>query len=189
MSRKAVVVVAVLLMVMVPAALFAQKGEMAKKEKGACRMGAGAHLELEPEQRVQMEKLRLKLELANIDIKAEQMELHKKIEEELLKEEPSKKAIAAHVKALAANREKVQMNRIDHMFEVKKMLTAEQWKIFVANHRDGMGCGEGCGMGHRGCGRMKGSMGHGAMGGCRMGERMEGRGERGTCPMAEMKEQ
>jgi Spy/CpxP family protein refolding chaperone len=143
------------LIMLIPTFLFAQMGGM----KGECchgMMGIG----LDDEQQMKMEKLSLEHRLATIDIKAEQKKLRLAMKEELLKDQPDKKALEKIAKSIAANHEKIQMGRIAHMLDVKKTLTAEQWKMFVNRHyakhgrigehrckdREGMRGKRGCGM-------------------------------------------
>jgi Spy/CpxP family protein refolding chaperone len=195
MSKRMLSVVALFAILLVPTALSAQKGDMEKMHKGmgcmemCCKHGEKG-LDLNQEQRIAIEKLELKLELANIDIKAGQMELKAKVKEELLKEEPSRKTIDKYTREIAANREKMHMNRIDHMFEIKKILTPEQWKVFVARHWDGMGRGHDCmdrgarGRGHD-CGQRPIRMGK--RDGCGMRLHREGKGTGEECPMEKEK--
>ena len=128
------------LVMLVPALLFAQMGGM---KGGAGHMCAG--LDLDDEQQVKMEKLSLEHRLATIDLKAEQKKLRLAMKEELLKDQPDKKALEKIAKSIAANHEKMQTGRIAHMLDVKKILTPEQWKMFVSHHYEKMG-----GMGERG---------------------------------------
>jgi Spy/CpxP family protein refolding chaperone len=178
MSKRTLFAVSLLMLLVIPAALFAQKGRMERRHGEMGCMSGEMGLDLDPEQRLAVEKSKLELELANIGVKAEQVELRKKIKEEMLKEEPSRKTIDKYAKAIAANREKMQMNHIDHALEIKKILGPEQWKMFVAHHWDGMGMGR-CRMdrGMRDCRH-----------GCKCFQRgmrphMESRGERGECLM------
>lgn len=153
------------LVMLVPALLFAQMGgQMGGMKGGTGHMCAG--LDLDDEQQVKMEKLSLEHKLATIDLKAEQKKLRVAMKEELLKDQPDKKALEKIAKSIAANHEKMQMGRIAHMLDVKKILTAEQWKMFVGHHYDRMGrmgdhrCKDRGGMrGDRGCREgMKGHM-------------------------------
>jgi Spy/CpxP family protein refolding chaperone len=182
MSKKTLLAVSALMIILVPVALSAQKMHMEKMHKEMGCMHEGKGMNLDPEQKLAIEKLKLEHKLANIDIKAEQMKLKEQIKEELLKDEPSKKAIEGYMKKIAANREKMQKSRLDHALEVKKVLSPEQWKMFVEHHWDGMGR-----MDHGKCGCHSGSMraprGMGKKGGCGMRPHMEGRGTGEGCKM------
>lgn len=190
MSKRTLFAVSLFMILLIPAALLAQRGAMEKRHKEMGYMYEKKGLDLDPEQYLTIEKLKLEFRLANIDIRAEQMKMRMQIKEELLKEEPSRKAIDKHSKAIAANREKIQKNRIDHALEIKKVLNPEQWKMFVAHHWDGMGGDHSCkGSGMKGCrqGGMRCSSGRGMRDGCGMHPHMEGKGSGGECPMGKDK--
>jgi len=167
MNRRMSFALSFALVMLIPAFLFAQMGgQMGGMKGGAGHMCAG--LDLNDEQQVKMEKLSLEHKLATIDLKAEQKKLRLAMKEELLKDRPDKKALDKIVKSMAANHEKMQMGRIAHMLDVKKILTPEQWKMFVSHHYDKMG-----GMGERG--HREGM--HGGRG-CREGKRGGMKGDR-----------
>lgn len=162
MNRKMSFVLSFALVMLVPAFLFAQMGGQMGGMKGECGRGG---LDLDAEQQLKMEKLSLEHRLATLDLKAEQQKLRIAMKEELLKDAPDKKALEKYAKSIAANHEKMQMNRIAHMLDVKKILTPEQWKMFVDRHYEKKGmmgehrCKDRGGMrGERGCreGRMEG---------------------------------
>jgi Spy/CpxP family protein refolding chaperone len=134
MNRRMTFALSLALVMLVPALLLAQMGDM-KGECGHGRMGLG----LNDEQQMKMEKLSLEHRLATIDLRAEQAKLRLEMKEEMLKDEPSRKTLEKFAKGIAANREKMQMSRIDHMLDVKKVLTPEQWKIFVRHHYERKG--------------------------------------------------
>jgi Spy/CpxP family protein refolding chaperone len=186
LNRRALFLVPLSIMLIMPAFLSAQGG------CGRTKCGFGmACLELDPGQHLKMEKLKLEHQLANIDLKAERMELRLKIKEELLKEEPNRKVIEKLAKSIAANGEKMQMNRLDHIFAVRKILKPEQWKHFVERHAGGMWGRRGA-MGHC-CGDKWGAKGHRCGGAGRMmgkgGMRHMGNpGREGVCPYGEKTE-
>lgn len=184
MSKRTLFAISVFMILLVPAALLAQRSTMEKKHKEMGCMHEKKGLDLDPEQKLAIEKLKLEHKLANIDIRAEQMKLRMNIKEEMLKEEPSRKTIDKYAKSIAANREKMQMSHIDHALEIKKILKPEQWKMFVAHHWEGMGMGCG-GRGERGCGHggMRSPMGRGMRDGCGMHPRRDGRGLGVECQM------
>ena len=177
MNRRMSFALVFTLVMLVPVFLFAQMGGQMGGMKGGMKGGAGhkcAALDLTDEQQVKMEKLSLEHRLANIDLRAEQKKLRLAMKEELLKDQPDKKALEKIAKSIAANHEKMQMSRVAHMLDVRKILTPEQWKMFVEHHyaKKGMMGGHKCKdrggmMGDRGCrmgmkGGMKGDHG------CRM---------------------
>jgi Spy/CpxP family protein refolding chaperone len=151
---------------LIPAFLFAQMGGM----KGECGHG-WMGLDLDDGQQVKMEKLSLEHKLAGVDLRAEQMKLRLQMKEEMLKDEPDRKTLEKFAKSMAANREKMQMNRIGHMLDVKKVLSPEQWKIFVRHHYEREGR-----RGKRGCRDHERMMGRGMKGerGDRMMKHREG---------------
>ena len=153
MNRKMSFALSFALVMLVPALLFAQMGGM----KGECGRG-GRGLDLDADQQLKMEKLSLEKRLATIDLRAEQRKLRLAMNEDLLKDAPDKNALEKYAKSIAANHEKMQMNRIAHMLDVKKILTPEQWKMFVDRHYERKGmrgehrCKDRGGMrGERGC--------------------------------------
>jgi len=160
---------------LIPTFLFAQMGGM----RGECGHG-WMGLDLDDEQQVKMEKLSLEHKLAGVDLRAEQMKLRLQMKEEMLKDEPDRKTLEKFAKSIATNHEKMQMSRIAHMLDVKKILTPEQWKMFVNHHhemrgmrgehrckdRQGMRSERGCREGMRG--GMKGDHS------CRMGRPRDG---------------
>ncbi len=145
MNRRMSFALSFALVMLVPALLFAQMGPM-KGDCGRGWMGLG----LDDEQQMKMEKLSLEHKLATVDMRAEQAKLRLEMKQEMLKDEPSRKTLEKLAKGIAANREKMQMSRIDHMLDVKKILTPDQWKIFVRHHYGKNGkMGRMGGRGHR----------------------------------------
>jgi Spy/CpxP family protein refolding chaperone len=161
MNRRTSFALSFALAMLVPALLFAQMGGM----KGGCGHG-WMGLGLDDEQQMKMEKLSLEHRLATIDLRAEQAKLRLEMKQEMLEDEPSRKVLEKFAKSIAANREKMQMKRIDHMLDVKKVLTTEQWKNFVRHHCDRMG--------------RRGDRGHRSHA-CMTGKRMKG--DRDGCMM------
>lgn len=163
---------------LIPAFLFAQMGGM----RGECGHG-WMGLDLDDEQQMKMEKMSLEHRLAGVDLRAEQMKLRLEMKGEMLKDEPDRKALEKFAKSLAANREKMQMNRIRHMLDVKKVLTPEQWKVFVGHHyaKEGRRGGRGCHEGIRGKG-MKGDHDRGRM------KHRDGSGPSERCPYKQIEE-
>jgi Spy/CpxP family protein refolding chaperone len=77
-------------------------------------------------------------------------------------DEPDAKKIIAKVKEIGAIREKMEIARINHQFDVRKLMTPEQRKAMK-------GMGMGPGMMGKGMGRGMRGMMRGQMGGCPMG--------------------
>jgi Spy/CpxP family protein refolding chaperone len=91
-------------------------------------------------------------------------------------DEPDAKKIIAKVKEIGDIREKMEVARINHQFDMRKLMTPEQRKAMK-----GMGMGRG--MMGKGMGRgMRGMMG-GQMGGCPMGGQGCGMQGGGQCGM------
>lgn len=174
MNRRMSFALSFALVMLVPALLFAQMGPM----KGECCHG-WMGLDLDDEQQVKMEKLSLGHRLSTIDLRAEQAKLRLEMKQEMLKDEPSRKALEKLAKGIAANREKMQMNRIDHMLEVRKVLNPDQWKIFVSHHHGKMG--RMGGRGHRSKGCMRDGKMRGDRDGCMMKHRDGSCRERRAC--------
>ena len=131
MNRRLSIAVSFALLMLVPVLLSAQMGGM----RGECGHGYKG-LDLDQEQQTKMEKLKLEHKLAGVDMRAEQAKLRLQMKEEMMKDEPSRKALEKYSKGMAVNREKMQMMRIDHMLDVRKILNPEQWKIFARHHYD-----------------------------------------------------
>ena len=129
MNKRMSVALSFAVLMLIPAILFAQMGGM----KGECGKGHKG-LVLDEEQQVKMEKLKLEHKLSGVDLRAEQMKLRLQMKEEMFKDEPDRKTLEKFAKSLAANRERMQMNRIGFMLDVKKVLNSDQWKVFVRNH-------------------------------------------------------
>jgi hypothetical protein len=196
MTKRVTAIAAVLIVMLLSGLLMAQQHETGEA-KGTCK---GKGTGLTDEQHVTIEKLGLELRLKNIDLKAEQKKLHHEAMEELLKDEPSRKALDAMEKKIAAVQSKLHKNKLDHLMAVRKVLNAEQWKHFVKKHHAmkgshcGCSCGccgmhgaKECGSGHGGC-RCTGTgcSGHGGCRGTGMGCGMHGHMKGGCCSGAMM---
>lgn len=128
-----------------------------KKCEGAGEMMVSP---LDPEVKTAVQKLDLQYKLDSIDLKAEQMKLHDQMSEELMKDEPSAKALDKIYQDMSAVRAKMHKVTVAHLLAVKKVLPKDHWTAYLKKHHDG-GC---CAMGG-GCmkgGMMKGCCTHGA---------------------------
>ncbi|MCU0640002.1 MAG: periplasmic heavy metal sensor [Candidatus Krumholzibacteria bacterium] len=172
MRKGSFIVTAVLVAALLPVFLFAQGGQMKMKD------GDKPHCEsmqkLDPEVSLKIEKLRVDLKLKNLDLQKKQAGIHEQMFKEFTSENPNRKNIDKLAGEMRDVQAALMSNRHDFMFEVRKLVSADQFKIFM-EHR-GCGMGDGCGMGGeggRGCMMGKGdhkcSMGMGA-GCCAGGE-------------------
>lgn len=121
---------------------------------------------LDPEVKTAVQKLSLQYRLDTIDLKAEQMKLHEQMAGELMKDEPSAKALDKIHQDMTAVHAKMYKVTVAHLLAVKKVLPKDHWAAYLKKHH-AAGCG---GMGG-GCAEhgMKGCCEHGpacAKGGC-----------------------
>jgi len=189
MRKGLFLVVAVMIAAILPAYLFAQ-GEMMKgKEDGkSCHESMQ---KMDKETSLKIEKLRIDLKLRNVDLEKKRDGIHEQLLKEFTSENPNRKTIdklAAEMRDVQAS---MMSNRHDFLFEARKLLTPDQFKMFMMHH--GRGMGQGCckgGMGGHdcmsgsGCGMM-GKEGHSCMSGSGCGGR-EGMGA-GRCGGKDMK--
>lgn len=163
--RRITIAVAVIVSVMLFSGMLLAQEQKEHKElkcKATCKGMMG--LNLDEAQLEQLHELKYDLKMAAIDLKAELKKLRLQMKRELMKDEPSKKEVDRLVSEIGTIRTKMQKLRIDHLFEAKKILKPEQWKMFIKHHgmmhgRRGMaGCCPGGRDGrmqrrmHRGCG-------------------------------------
>ena len=123
---------------------------------------AGMMPDMTPEQQEKIDALRVaqvkQMAPMRADLKVKEIEL-----DALWRaDEPDVKKIVAKVKEIGEIKERIEIARINHQFEVRKLLTPEQRK---AMKKMGMGPG----MMGRGMGRGMRGMMRGQMGGCPMG--------------------
>ena len=149
MSRSTSLTMMLLVVLLVPALLFAQT-ECKKVEKQVTAGCSKEQLKLTDEQHVKLEKLKLQYKLDNVDLKAEAKKLHAELHMELLKEDANRKSIDKLSKALMAVKAKMHDNRIDLSLAIKKLFTADQWKMYIKTQCCAMGCGGDCSCSH-GC--------------------------------------
>jgi hypothetical protein len=147
MKRFAALLVAVLFVMAAASVATAQK-----KCEGTGEMTVAP---LEPEVKTAVQKLALQYKLDTIDLKAEQMKLHEAMAGELMKDEPSAKALDKIYQDMSAVRAKMHTITIAHLLAVKKVLPKEHWSAYLKKHQ-GAGCCHmdgGCTMdgAHKGC--------------------------------------
>ena len=161
MRKGSFIVTAVLVAALLPVFLFAQGGQMKMKD------GDKPHCEsmqkLDREVSLKIEKLRVDLKLKNLDLEKKQAGIHEQMFKEFTSDNPDRKTIDKLAGEMRDVRAALMSNRHDFMFEVRKLVSADQFKIFMTH--------QGCGMGQGGC--KGGMMDKGA--GCGMG----GEGGRG----------
>ena len=194
MKRGFVLSVACLLMVLLPASmLLAQEMVSVEKEKGSCQK----EMKLTDEQKAKMEELKVEHRMEAIDLKAGCEKLGLMFKKEWMKPEPSLQELGNLVKQMSAAREKLQMNNIQHMLSMRKLLGAD-WQMYLKARKGGCcemmgdpgmpmaGGGECCPM----MGEMMPAMA-GAGGCCGMGEkrviRIVGEGPGAGCGMGAMR--
>lgn len=172
MRKGSFIVTAVLVAALLPVFLFAQGGQMKMKD------GDKPHCEsiqkLDPEVSLKIEKLRVDMKLKNLDLEKKQAGIHEEMFKEFTSDNPNRKTIDKLAGEMRDVRAALMSNRHDFMFEVRKLVSADQFKIFMTH--------QGCGMGQGGC--KGGMMDKGA--GCGMGGEgghkcMMGGGGSGCC--------
>lgn len=156
MRKGSFIVTAVLVAALLPVFLFAQGGQMKMKD------GDKPHCEsmqkLDPEVSLKIEKLRIDLKLKNLELEKKQAGIHEEMFKEFTSDNPNRKTIDKLAGEMSDVKAALMSNRHDFMFEVRKLVPADQFKIFMTH--------QGCGMGQGGC---KGGM-TGMGGGCMMGK-------------------
>jgi len=167
MKKTVAVSMVALILVIVPLMLVAQE------KKGQEKM-RGGQLELDEKTREVIANLKIEHRIKVIDLRAEIMKLRLQIKQEWMSEKPSQDKLNKLTQQIGDLRTEIQKSRIDFLFEAKKNLTDEQWKIFLRHHKH-MGRDK---MMKRRAGRMH--MRHGkARGGCTCGTCNHG--GRGSC--------
>jgi len=175
------IVTAVLVAALLPVFLFAQGGQMKMKD------GDKPHCEsiqkLDPEVSLRIEKLRVDLKLKNLDLEKKQAGIHEEIFKEFTSENPNRKTIDKLAGEMRDVQAALMSNRHDFMFEVRKLVPADQFKIFMEHRGQGMGggCGMGAGMGMGGGCMMGGEGGRGCMSGKGDHKCSMGKGGSGCC--------
>lgn len=161
MKRFAAVVAAVVFVLTAASVATAQK---------ACeKAGETMVSPLDPEVKTAVKKLELQYKLDTVDLKTEQAKLHERMKEELMKDEPSSKAIDKIYQEMEGVRSKMHKATVAHLLAVKKVLPEDHWAAYLKKHHGAGGCGMGGGCMHDGM--KKGCCVHGAAcakGGCCM---------------------
>ncbi len=108
-----------------------------------------------------------------IDLKAELRKLELGMKEEMMKDSPGKNSMMKHVDKMMDLKGRMKKARVEMMFEARKIMPEDKWKMFIRHHMkrgmhgkgDRMGCCGDMGMkGRSGCGKhgkmnkMKGGM-------------------------------
>jgi len=172
--------------------LLAQEKAVSEKEKGSCEKA----VKLTDEQKAKLEQLKMDHRMKAIDLRAEREKLGLQFKKEWMKPEPSAQALESLVKQMSAVREKMQLNGIEQMLAMRKLLGPD-WRMLMksgAGHSCEMMGGEGMPMAGDGecCPMMGAMLPHGeAAGGCSGVEkrvvRIVGEGAGAGCGMGAMK--
>jgi hypothetical protein len=101
-------------------------------------------LTLEPGVKTAVQKLELQFRLDTIDLKAEQMKLHDKMTEELMKDDPSVKTLDGIFEQMSAVHAKMHKVTVAHLLAVKKVLPKDHWAAYLEKHHGGCAMGGGC---------------------------------------------
>jgi hypothetical protein len=184
MRRFTPLFVVLMLVIAMPAVVLSQDEV---KTKPMCKKT----VQIDKAVKLKLEKLNLQHKLDNFDLNAKQEKIKEEMMAELMKEEPSRKAIDKLYDDLAAVKGKLYKNKIDHLLEVKKLLPADHWELYLQKHHGSKcSCGESgrcshCGQkhgssccsghgscSHMGCGQMEKGHKCGSMKGCGQGGRM-----------------
>jgi Spy/CpxP family protein refolding chaperone len=132
--------------------------------------------DMTPEQLEKMDVLRTTLTKEMLPLRTDLQVREIELEALWRADEPDAKKIIAKVKEIGDIREKMEIVRINHQFDMRKLMTPEQRKAMK-----GMGMGRG--MMGKGMGRGMRGMMHGQMGGCPMGGEGCGMQGGGQCGM------
>lgn len=137
MKKGFVVSVAFVLVALFSASmLLAQEKVWVEKEKGSFEK----EMKLTTEQKAKMEELKVEHRMKAIDLRAEREKLGLMLKKEWMKPEPSAQELESLVKQMSAVREKLQMNTVQHMLAVRKLLGPD-WRMYLK-----AGAGECCEM-------------------------------------------
>ncbi|MCF7824295.1 MAG: Spy/CpxP family protein refolding chaperone [Candidatus Marinimicrobia bacterium] len=109
----------------------------AKQGKG--RMMMSEELNLTADQEKQMQELRFDHDSRMIDLKAKLQAERLEMRKLMAADEPNEKKIYGQIEKISTAEVKIEKARIDHKLAVRKILTAEQLKIFrnEMGNRDG----------------------------------------------------
>jgi Spy/CpxP family protein refolding chaperone len=98
-------------------------------------------LNLTPEQKTQIEKLRIEMQQKNIPLESKIRLARLEIEQVMLSEKPDKAKIAKQMKEISDLQLQVKLNALDHRFAVRGLLTPEQLKSWQEGRGHGFGMG------------------------------------------------
>ena len=171
MKNYKIVLVSLFVLVMLAgsAQLMARGAERRGMGAGYCDPGctmhgmgkAGYGLDLTEEQMDKLHALKIEHEKKMIDLKAEMKKLELGMKEEMMKDSPSKNDMMKHVDKMMELKGKAKRAKLEMIFDAKKIMPDDKWKMFVRHHMmkekygrgERMGCCSGMGMkGHSGCG-------------------------------------
>ncbi len=185
MRKGLFILTAIMIAAVLPVYLFAQGEPMKAKE---CEKSCQESMQkLDKETSLKIEKLGIDLKLRNVDLEKKRDGIHEQLFKEFTSDNPGRKTIDKLAAEMRDVQAALMSNRHDFLLEVRKLLSADQFKTFMSHHGCGMGrgcCtgemgGHGCMMGREGHGSMSGERGHC----CTMGKdgrsRMGGSGCRG----------
>lgn len=113
---------------LLPTSAFAQEKQ---KGKHHSMKGKWAQLELTPEQVSKLKELREGSAPARKEHREKVREVRGKIKEELLKDRPSQRVLDDYAAQMGDLHEKLNTASINHLLQVKEILTPEQFKIFT----------------------------------------------------------
>ena len=154
MKIRAFLYLAVVAAMLLPCAAQAQGSDepAAQREHPARRLWA--ELNLTPEQETKFREINAKHAPARRDHARRMEELRTRINQELLKDRPSRSLLAQYAGQMGELQRRQNIASVDHMLDVKAVLTPEQFQIFT-DHTSIGGVG-GTGSGNRRSNRQQG---------------------------------
>ena len=131
MKRGVAIACGFLLVLMLPALILG--GREGKRHERVCARSMVPGLD--DEQREKLENLMMDHRLNTIDLRAEVQKLRLMMKKEFLKSEPSRKELDKLTDEISAIQKKLQKGRVEHILNVKKILTDDQFRSFLKHHR------------------------------------------------------
>jgi len=117
---------------------------MAEGYKGGCKDSAQKNnckmMGLNSEHAAELQKLKLKSEQSEIDLKAKIKKIHLSMKMEMMENDPKIGTIEKLSDKLALAKGELHKNKIRFIFDAKKVLPDKEWKLFLKKHMQ-MGCG------------------------------------------------
>jgi Spy/CpxP family protein refolding chaperone len=105
-----------------------QAGEGGRQRVMRFRTEAGEKLNLSDEQKKSIQKLRLEMEKKNIPLHSQIQLARLEIKEQMTAEKPDRAKIEKSMKQVSELEFQLKVNRLDHLFAVRNLLTPEQLK-------------------------------------------------------------